>query len=127
MVRCLPVHGNELHLRMKFRSVPDLRSRLPPLAAAVRRTGPSPVAAHLPACNKGTRLNLGAPCLALHCPAFTPVLPMYLPSLQRLRIMEFTLDHEAPYFSNMRRRTSRKVGLATRARARARPKSHPGL
>jgi Ca2+-dependent lipid-binding protein len=27
---------------------------------------------------------------------------------QRLRIMEFTLDHEAPYFSNMRRRTSRK-------------------
>jgi Ca2+-dependent lipid-binding protein len=31
-----------------------------------------------------------------------------LPALQRLRIMEFTLDHEAPYFSNMRRRTSRK-------------------
>ena len=29
--------------------------------------------------------------------------------LQRLRIMEFTLDHEAPYFTNMRRRTSRKV------------------
>ncbi|KAI7838615.1 hypothetical protein COHA_007622 [Chlorella ohadii] len=28
--------------------------------------------------------------------------------VQRLRIMEFTLDHEAPYFSNMRRRTSRK-------------------
>ena len=28
---------------------------------------------------------------------------------QRLRIMEFTLDHEAPYFTNMRRRTSRKV------------------
>lgn len=26
----------------------------------------------------------------------------------RLRIMEFTLDHEAPYFSNMRRRNSRK-------------------
>ena len=30
--------------------------------------------------------------------------------LQRLRILEFTLDHEAPYFTNMRRRTSRKVG-----------------
>lgn len=28
--------------------------------------------------------------------------------IQRLRILEFTLDHEAPYFSNMRRRTSRK-------------------
>lgn len=28
--------------------------------------------------------------------------------VQRLRIVEFTLDHEAPYFSNMRRRTSRK-------------------
>ena len=28
--------------------------------------------------------------------------------LQRLRILEFTLDHEAPYFDNMRRRTSRK-------------------
>ncbi|KAL4440462.1 hypothetical protein ABPG75_003463 [Micractinium tetrahymenae] len=28
--------------------------------------------------------------------------------VQRLRIMEFTLDHEAPYFTNMRRRTSRK-------------------
>ena len=27
---------------------------------------------------------------------------------QRLRILEFTLDHEAPYFSNMRRRSSRK-------------------
>ena len=27
----------------------------------------------------------------------------------RLRILEFTLDHEAPYFDNMRRRTSRKV------------------
>ena len=34
------------------------------------------------------------------------------PAMQRLRIMEFTLDHEAPYFSNMRRRTSRKVGPA---------------
>lgn len=34
--------------------------------------------------------------------------------VQRLRILEFTLDHEAPYFTNMRRRTSRKVcaGLA---------------
>ena len=31
-------------------------------------------------------------------------------SPQRLRILEFTLDHEAPYFTNMRRRTSRKVG-----------------
>ncbi len=47
-----------------------------------------------------------------------------LPLLQRLRIMEFTLDHEAPYFSNMRRRTSRKVGstatsmLAYQLRAR---------
>ena len=29
--------------------------------------------------------------------------------VQRLRILEFTIDHEAPYFSNMRRRTSRKV------------------
>ena len=28
--------------------------------------------------------------------------------LKRLRILEFTLDHEAPYFSNMRRRTSRR-------------------
>lgn len=28
--------------------------------------------------------------------------------LQRLRIVELTLDHEAPYFSNMRRRSSRK-------------------
>jgi hypothetical protein len=28
--------------------------------------------------------------------------------LLRLRIVEFTLDHEAPYFSNMRRRNSRK-------------------
>lgn len=28
--------------------------------------------------------------------------------LQRLRIVELTFDHEAPYFSNMRRRTSRK-------------------
>lgn len=28
--------------------------------------------------------------------------------LQRLRILEFTLDHEAPYFDNIRRRTSRK-------------------
>lgn len=28
--------------------------------------------------------------------------------VQRLRIAEFTLDHEAPYFSNMRRRNSRK-------------------
>jgi hypothetical protein len=27
--------------------------------------------------------------------------------LQRLRILEFTLDHEAPIFSNMRRRSSR--------------------
>ncbi|KAK9807914.1 hypothetical protein WJX73_000677 [Symbiochloris irregularis] len=33
----------------------------------------------------------------------------HVPSiLQRLRILEFTLDHEAPYFDNMRRRTSRK-------------------
>ena len=31
------------------------------------------------------------------------------PSLfQRLRIVELTLDHEAPYFSNMRQRNSRK-------------------
>ena len=30
--------------------------------------------------------------------------------VQRLRILEFTLDHEAPYFSAMRRRNSRKVG-----------------
>jgi hypothetical protein len=28
--------------------------------------------------------------------------------VQRLRIVELTLDHEAPYFSNMRRRNSRK-------------------
>jgi hypothetical protein len=28
--------------------------------------------------------------------------------LLRLRIVELTLDHEAPYFSNMRRRNSRK-------------------
>ena len=28
--------------------------------------------------------------------------------LQRLRILEFTIDHEAPYFSKMRRRTSRR-------------------
>eukprot|EP00884_Botryococcus_braunii_P009554 jgi/Botrbrau1/185/Bobra.0022s0165.1 len=28
--------------------------------------------------------------------------------VQRLRILEFSLDHEAPYFSNMRRRQSRK-------------------
>lgn len=28
--------------------------------------------------------------------------------VHRLRILEFTLDHDAPYFSNMRRRTSRK-------------------
>lgn len=28
--------------------------------------------------------------------------------VQRLRILEFTLDHEAPYFDNMRRRSSRK-------------------
>lgn len=30
--------------------------------------------------------------------------------VRRLRILEFTVDHEAPYFTNMRRRTSRKVG-----------------
>ena len=29
-------------------------------------------------------------------------------SVQRLRILEFTIDHEAPYFSKMRRRTSRR-------------------
>jgi hypothetical protein len=29
--------------------------------------------------------------------------------VQRLKVVEFTLDHEAPVFSNMRRRTSRKV------------------
>jgi len=28
--------------------------------------------------------------------------------VQRMRILEFTLDHEAPYFTNMRRRSSRK-------------------
>ena len=28
--------------------------------------------------------------------------------VQRLRILEFTIDHEAPYFSRMRRRTSRR-------------------
>lgn len=28
--------------------------------------------------------------------------------VQRLRIVELTLDHEAPYFTNMRRRNSRK-------------------
>ena len=28
--------------------------------------------------------------------------------MQRLRILEFTIDHEAPYFSRMRRRTSRR-------------------
>lgn len=28
--------------------------------------------------------------------------------VQKLRIVELTLDHEAPYFSNIRRRTSRK-------------------
>ena len=31
--------------------------------------------------------------------------------VQRLKVVEFTLDHEAPVFSHMRRRTSRKVGL----------------
>lgn len=30
--------------------------------------------------------------------------------VQRLKVVEFTLDHEAPVFSHMRRRTSRKVG-----------------
>jgi hypothetical protein len=30
--------------------------------------------------------------------------------VQRLRIVEFTLDHEAPYVSNMRRRNSRRAG-----------------
>lgn len=29
--------------------------------------------------------------------------------VQRLRIVEFTLDHQAPVFSDMRRRTSRKA------------------
>ena len=32
--------------------------------------------------------------------------------VKRLRILEFTVDHEAPYFYNMRRRTSRKVCLS---------------
>ncbi len=32
--------------------------------------------------------------------------------LCRLRIVEMTLDHEAPYFSNMRRRNSRKASAA---------------
>ena len=31
--------------------------------------------------------------------------------VQRLKVVEFTLDHEAPVFSHMRRRTSRKVGF----------------
>ena len=31
--------------------------------------------------------------------------------VKRLKIVEFTVDHAAPYFTNMRRRTSRKVGL----------------
>jgi hypothetical protein len=30
------------------------------------------------------------------------------PIVQKLRIVELTFDHEAPYFSNMRRRNSRK-------------------
>jgi hypothetical protein len=29
--------------------------------------------------------------------------------VKRLKIVEFTVDHAAPYFTNMRRRTSRKV------------------
>lgn len=31
--------------------------------------------------------------------------------VKRLKIVEFTVDHAAPYFTNMRRRTSRKVAL----------------
>ncbi len=31
--------------------------------------------------------------------------------VKRLKIVEFTVDHAAPYFTNVRRRTSRKVGL----------------
>ena len=39
----------------------------------------------------------------------TPGAVLQVPRLlKRLRILEFTLDHEAPYFSNMRRRTSRR-------------------
>ncbi|RMZ55893.1 hypothetical protein APUTEX25_003859, partial [Auxenochlorella protothecoides] len=34
--------------------------------------------------------------------------------LKRIRIMEVNLDHEAPYFSNMRRRSSRKASLGGR-------------
>ena len=41
----------------------------------------------------------------VYCP-FNPTL--YGLSPQRLRIVEMTLDHEAPSFSNMRRRNSRK-------------------
>lgn len=52
-----------------------------------------------------------SPCRVLPCP------PPRLPPLQRMRIMEFTLDHEAPYFSNMRRRTSRKVRAQAQRRA----------
>ena len=29
--------------------------------------------------------------------------------VKRLKIVEFTVDHAAPYFTNVRRRTSRKV------------------
>ncbi len=36
---------------------------------------------------------------------YTAAVPRFV---QRLRILEFTLDHEAPYFNNMRRRSSRK-------------------
>ena len=35
--------------------------------------------------------------------------------VRRLRILEFTVDHEAPHFTNMRRRTSRKVSRGGRA------------
>lgn len=57
-------------------------------------------------------LKVGVPRLA--SPWSRPTVPPPRPAAapQRLRIMEFTLDHEAPYFTNMRRRTSRKVGGA---------------
>ena len=45
-------------------------------------------------------------CLLSHkLRVYTAAVPRFV---QRLRILEFTLDHEAPYFNNMRRRSSRK-------------------
>ena len=45
-------------------------------------------------------------CVASSLPFLQPgVVPGFV---QRLRVVELTLDHEAPYASNMRRRNSRK-------------------